>query len=85
VAFEAGSPEAPKSSVALGAGPGGGEGPEARASRGLWASPLFWAVAGAVLVSGGAGVFLATRDGGRDGPGSGRLVPALTCGQAACP
>jgi hypothetical protein len=88
VVFEAGSPEAPKSTVALALAPA----PEAAttgrggraASSSVFASPLFWALAGVAVVGATTGVYFATRQPGDDRPTSGLLVPTLACGQGAC-
>jgi hypothetical protein len=85
VVFEAGSPEAPKSTVALASGPEAAAAPgRGERSSSFFSSPLFWALVGVGVVAGGAtGVYFATRDSGR--PSSGLLVPTLGCGQDPCP
>lgn len=84
VVFEAGSPEAPKSTVALGPASEGAAPGRSEPSSSLFSSPLFWVIAGAVVAGGATSVYFATRDSGNGKPNSGLLVPTLGCGQDAC-
>lgn len=83
--FESGSPAVPKSAFAEAAKStviAGGEPRKAEKSGGIFASPVFWLVAGAVVIGGGitAGVF-ATR---KDAATEATLSPSIRCGADLC-
>lgn len=79
--FEAGSPSVPKSAFAeAGARAGGGAPGADKGGRSVFASPIFWVVAGAV-VGGGAAAFFALRP---EHPTRAALTPELRCGPDPC-
>jgi hypothetical protein len=86
--FEAGNPDSPR--ITFEAIPDRSEPPPLRATtpektttRGgsVFASPVFWAIAGGVVLAGGIGVFAATRT---SSPTQTSLSPSLTCGGGRC-
>jgi hypothetical protein len=100
VVFESGTAFTPKSATLdLGAAvavpvrtEGAPAAPERAHSRSILASPIFWAITGAVLTGATVGIYLAARPGNRttDIPGpqapatGATLFPSLQCGTAPC-
>lgn len=88
VVFEAGNPDAPKSSFVdpssrPAAFPGAGTTPPAEKNGGsVFSSPLFWILTGAAVVGGGVATYFAIREG--DTPTQAALVPRLRCGPDPC-
>lgn len=82
--FESGSPTVPKSAFAEAAKSnvvvGGGEPRKAEKSGSIFGSPIFWAIAGAVVI-GGTTAFLVTR---KDAATEATLSPSIRCGADLC-
>ena len=82
--FEIGNPLVPKTAMldassfggaSSGAGGGGGE------HKTIFASPIFWAIAGGIVLGASAGIYAATRPGSSS---SATLSPSLMCGGTRC-
>lgn len=78
--LEAGNAQVPKSAFAEGSSvvdPG-----PKKESGSIFGSPIFWIVAGAAVVGGGAALFFATRP--QDPPTRASLSPVILCGTERC-
>jgi hypothetical protein len=91
VAFEAGNPQAPKSAMvdaqaAVVAPPvtGGPKDTDKDKGGGVFSSPVFWTIAGIVVVGGAAGAFFAFRPKDTGAPTQAALTPLVQCGGAKC-
>jgi hypothetical protein len=89
VLFEKGSPETPQV-TAVNAPPRKEPAPPPRSGEGeksktVFQSPVFWAIAGAVVVGAGATVFFATRSSEASPATMQQLTPAIACGGRPCP
>jgi tetratricopeptide (TPR) repeat protein len=84
VVLEAGSPQAPRSAFADAVRPpsSGRPQPEPDNGRSVLSRPLFWVLAGAAVVGGGAAAFFALRP--EDAPTRASLTPELQCGPYPC-
>lgn len=81
--LEAGNPNVPKSAFAEAGSGGGGGGKGTKAEGGsVFASPIFWIIAGAAVAGGGTALFFAFRP--QDPPSSASLSPVIRCGADRC-
>lgn len=78
VVLEAGNPRVPRSAFAAAEGSGGKKGE----GRSIFASPIFWVIAGAAVAGGGTAIFFAVRP--QDPPTRATLAPVLVCGNDRC-
>lgn len=85
-AFTVGDPVTPKTVLAeVPAAGGGGGGERGGTDRSIFASPVFWAVAGAVIAGGATGAYFALRKPTdvTQAPTGATFTPALFCGGTA--
>jgi hypothetical protein len=85
VLFESGTPEGPGSVMLPPVAPWEGRPPpEAERRKSVFASPVFWVIAGVVVAGGAAATYFATREPQTLPPTSQGLRPVLACGGLPC-
>jgi len=80
--LEAGNPGVPKSAFAEAGAGGGAKGTKPEGGGSIFASPIFWAITGAVALGAGTAAFFAFRP--QEPSTSAALTPVILCGADRC-